>query len=453
MSNTNIWNEVLKEAGTHLQKHLIQTWLKPLELAEISGNVIILEAPNKFYKSWVEEHYLTLIKSIFNDTLSINANVCININQTKKTPIITSTTTKQTPLSTPVDSTNLNKEYRFENFVIGNSNQFAHDACLAVSQGSSHIYNPLFIYGGVGLGKTHLIHAVGNRLIEQFSKLKIIYVPSEKFTNEMVLAIRTNKMDDFMNRYRTIDVLLLDDIQFMIGKERSTEVFFHTFNALYDSHKQIIVTSDRGPQKMVKSHKLPNDTIKMEERVTSRLSWGLIVDVQTPSVEEKTAILLKVAEQKSIDLPEEIALFLAENLKIDNNRELIGALIRLSAFSSFNNEQISIELAKKALKNFFITEDKILTSDDILKSTSSFYGVKINDLISKKRTKSISYARQISMFILKNKLNLSLQEIGNIFGGRDHSTVLHSINNIRIKLEDDKELQNTIKHIYKVLYE
>lgn len=442
MGSENIWEEVLKEAKNHISEQEVNTWLKPIKIGELRGDFIQLIAPNRLYKNWFEEKYLNVVKKIFNETLSIEAQTI---------QVITKSATKQkkhtaqsvsSSVTIDVYTTNLNKQYTFDNFVVGNSNNFAHAACMAVADGYFHTYNPLFIYGGVGLGKTHLMHAVGNRLLEKFPKLKVLYISSENFTNEMISALKSKKMDEFREKYRKVDVLLFDDVQFLAGKQRSTEEFFYTFNSLYDSQKQIILTSD----------KTPDEIPEMEERLTTRFAWGLIADIQPPSVEEKTAILMKRAELMNIDLNEKVALFIAENLKSDNIRELIGALIRLSAYSSFNGEPITIELAKKTLDRFLIKKDKIITFDTILKVVTEYFNVKLSELKSKKRTKSIAYPRQIAMYLMREKLNCSLSEIGEIFGGRDHSTVLHSINSIEKKLKKDKELQETIKILEKSLY-
>jgi chromosomal replication initiator protein len=443
LDNIKIWDEVLKEASDKLSSQEINTWLKPLKIIELRGDLIIISVPNRFYKTWVQDKYLKIIKDIFNNSLSIDAEVELTIrNEQKKEAGSYNITPSSNHINISSKGTNLNKQYTFDTFVVGGSNQFSHAACLAVAEGYFHTYNPLFIYGGVGLGKTHLMHAVGNKLIQSYPKLKILYISSENFTNEMIYSLKTKSMDEFRGKYRNIDVLLFDDVQFLAGKDRSTEEFFYTFNSLYDSQKQIIITSD----------KTPNEIPSMEDRLKSRFAWGLIADIQAPSTEEKTAILMKRAELMNLELNKEVALFIAENLKSDNIRELIGALIRLSAFASFHNEPLSTELAKKSLDKFLIKKDKTLNPDIIINTITKFFNIKPADLKSKKRTKSISYPRQICMYILREKLNISLQEIGEIFGGRDHSTVLHSIGSIEKKIKNDSELKELINNIYKHLY-
>lgn len=443
MAENRIWDEVLIFAKKYLSDQIIETWLRPLSIKELRGDLITIIAPNKFYKNWVEDKYLNVLKKIFAEELTIDAEITIEVENNKVEHI-----EKNVPLyvnkdiNIPKFTTNLNKQYSFENFVVGSSNQFAFSAAYAVAEGYFHTYNPLFIYGGVGLGKTHIMHAIGNKLIKSFPKLKILYISSESFTNEMIYSLKSKSMDNFREKYRSIDVLLFDDVQFLAGKTRSTEEFFYTFNTLYDDQKQIVITSD----------KTPDEIPEMEERLTSRFAWGLIADIQPPNVEEKTAILLKRAEIMGINLSNELAIFLAENLKGDNVRELIGALIRLSAYASFNSEPLSIDFAKKCLDKFLIKKDKPINPESVIEAVCNYFNIKFSELKSKKRTKSISLPRQIAMYILRDKLNISLQEIGEILGGRDHSTVLHSISQIDSKIKKDNELKTIINNINKLIY-
>ena len=346
MAEDKIWEEVLKYAKNYFSDQIIETWLKPLSIKELRGDVITISAPNRFYKNWVEDKYSDILKKIFREELTIDTELSIESGcENKKSDDEDKLAYNSHANTTYFQfSTNLNKQYTFENFVVGSSNEFAFSAASAVADGYFHTYNPLFIYGGVGLGKTHIMHAIGNKLIKSFPKLKVLYISSESFTNEMIYSIKSKAMDNFREKYRNIDVLLFDDVQFLAGKTRSTEEFFYTFNSLYDGQKQIIITSD----------KTPDEIPEMEERLTSRFAWGLIADIQPPNVEERTAILLKRAEIMGIDLSKEIALFIAENLKGDNVRELIGALIRLSAYASFNNEPLTIDFTKKCLDKFLI---------------------------------------------------------------------------------------------------
>ena len=444
MPENKIWEEVLNEAKKTLDEQSVKTWLQPISVKDLRGDIIILSAPNKFYKNWIEEKYLDKIQSIFQKHLSIDAKVEIEVNSDANVRSSENIQRVSVPLANnSLSYNNLNKQYTFENFVSGSSNQFAYSAAMAVAGGYFHTYNPLFIYGGVGLGKTHIMHAIGNKLLANFPKLKVVYISSESFTNDMIYSLKTKNMDEFRNRYRNIDVLLFDDVQFLAGKVRSTEEFFYTFNSLYDTQKQIVITSD----------KTPSEIPDMEQRLTSRFSWGLIADIQPPNTEEKTAIILKRAELMGLNISNEIAIFLAENLKTDNVRELIGSLVRLSAYSSFHNESLNIDFVKKCLDKFLIKKDKILNPDIVLETISNYFNVKLSDIRSSKRSKNITFPRQLGMYILREKLNFSLQEIGEIMGGRNHTTVLHSITKIESKLKKDQNLKSIIATLNKKLYE
>jgi chromosomal replication initiator protein len=445
MSKSKLWNDVLKEANTYLTDQIIETWLKPLKIGELDGKNLVLIAPNKFYKIWIEQNYLNTLEKVLSEKFSISSSISIDYDNTHINKKITERSEHLQDHGVNKlkgYKTNLNKQYIFDNFVVGNSNQFAYTACLSVADGNFHTYNPLYIYGGVGLGKTHLLHAVGNKILDKMPKLKILYIPSEQFTNEMIKALRVNKMDDFREKYRTIDILLFDDAQFLSGKERTTEEFFYTFNTLYDSQKQIIITCDKSPAELS----------SMEERITSRFSWGLIADIQPPSVEEKTAIILKIAGIRDIYIGNDIAMYLAENIKSNNNRELIGSLIRLSAYSKFKNKPISVDLIHECLEDYLMSKDKIVTVDDIIKVVCNYFNIKVYNLKSRKRTKSISFPRNIAIYLLREKLNISLQEIGDIFGGRDHATILYSIKVIKNKIKTDQEVKEMINTLLKELY-
>lgn len=449
MEDVKIWEEVLKEAKKYCSDDVVSTWIKPLQMVEVRGDLITLQAPNKFYKNWVEEKYLDTLRKVFNEGLSIDADVCIVTGEAVKPKFSDGVVGKSalTEVSAAPDyripaTSTLNRDYIFENFVVGSSNQFSHAACLAVSEGHFQMYNPLFIYGGVGLGKTHLMQAAGNKIMERFPKIKVLYITSETFTNEMIQSLKTKKMDEFRSKYRNIDMLLFDDVQFLAGKQRSTEEFFYTFNTLYESQKQIILTSD----------KTPSEIPELEERMRSRFAWGLVADIQAPTAEEKAAIIMKRADIMGLKISDELGIFLAENIKTENIRELIGALVRLSAYASFHREPLSIALARKSLDKFLVRKDKMVTEENIIDAVTSYFNVKMSDLKSKKRTKSISLPRQVAMYILRNKLNISLQEVGELFGGRDHSTVLHSVQSIEKKSKADKEIQEIISSLEKTLY-
>ena len=331
---------------------------------------------------------------------------------------------------------NINEKYTFNSFVSGPSNQFAHAAAMAVANNPATTYNPLFIYGGVGLGKTHIVHAIGNEIINKNTNLKICYYSSEKFTNELINSLRHAKMDEFRNKFRSIDVLLIDDIQFIAGKKSTQEEFFHTFNALYESHKQIVVTSD----------KFPKEIPDLEERLRSRFEWGLIADIQAPDIETKQAILKMKADQNNIDLPEDVAFFLANSV-INNVRELEGYLIRIGAFASLTSTPINLEMAKNILKDIIIEQTKEITVENIQKTVADHYQIKTNDLKSAKRLKTLVLPRQIAMYICRKLTSSSYPEIGNKFGGKDHSTIIHAIKKIEKNMEIDLQLRATVEKL------
>jgi chromosomal replication initiator protein len=331
----------------------------------------------------------------------------------------------------------LNPKYTFDTFVIGNSNRFAHAAALAVAEAPAQAYNPLFIYGGVGLGKTHLMHAIGHFVLSENSSLKVLYVSSEKFTNELINAIKDDKNEEFRSKYRNIDILLIDDIQFIAGKERTQEEFFHTFNALYEADKQIIISSDKPPK----------DITTLEERLRSRFEWGLIADMQAPDLETRIAILRKKAQLESLDVPNDVMVFIANKIA-SNIRELEGALNRVIAFASLTKNEITIDLANEALKDILSAEKtKVINCATIQAVVARYFNVKPEDFKSKKRTRDIAYPRQIAMFLCRELTDMSLPKIGNDFGGRDHTTVIHAYDKIKEDVENNSETRRAINEI------
>jgi chromosomal replication initiator protein len=329
----------------------------------------------------------------------------------------------------------LNPKYSFGSFVVGASNQFAHAACRAVADAPAKAYNPLFIYGGVGLGKTHLLNAIGNHLAER-SDMRIAYVTTEQFTNEVINSIRYDKMIDLRKRYRNIDMLLVDDVQFLAGKERTQEEFFHTFNALYEAQKQIVLSSDRFPKEM------PD----MEERLRSRFEWGLIADLQSPDVETRIAILRKKSDDEGVGLPEEVVQFLAATMK-SNIRELEGSLVRLGAYSSLTGQPITLEMAKNVLRDIIGEKKKIVTMDDIEEAVAERFHVKISEMKSRRRSKTIVHPRQIAMYLCREMTNSSFPEIGRHFGGKDHTTIIHACKQIAKAKEADLSLRSTLESL------
>ena len=338
-------------------------------------------------------------------------------------------------------SSTLNPKYTFNSFVIGNSNRFAHAASLAVAEAPAKAYNPLFIYGGVGLGKTHLMHAIGHYILESNPNAKVVYVSSEKFTNELINAIKDDKNEEFRSKYRNVDVLLIDDIQFIAGKERTQEEFFHTFNALHDANKQIILSSDRPPKE------IPT----LEDRLRSRFEWGLIADIQVPDFETRMAILKKKADVENLNVANDVMGYIASKIK-SNIRELEGALIRIIAYSSLTNREVSVDLATEALKDIISKKQgKHVTIDAIQDIAASYYNLRIEDLKSQRRTRSVAYPRQIAMYLSRKLTDMSLPKIGEEFGGRDHTTVIHAYEKISENLKTDDTLQHTVNNITKKL--
>lgn len=442
---SNIWEKVKSELKQELSEQNIKIWIEPIIFEKKSDNTIYLEAPNKFIIDWFNDNYKKIVTEIINNLENNKVNIIINVNNklhnsTKKELLnideIEIYNTKNKKSINHNHISNINSKYTFDTFVSGPSNQFAHAAALAVASNPATTYNPLFIYGGVGLGKTHIIHSIGNKILKEKSNYKVSYYSSEKFTNELINSLRHGKMDEFRNKFRSIDVLLIDDIQFIAGKKSTQEEFFHTFNSLYETHKQIVVTSDKFPKEM------PD----LEERLRSRFEWGLIADIQEPDFETKQAILKMKSEYLQIDLPEDVLNFLASSIT-SNVRELEGYLIRLGAYSSLTAVNINLEMAREVLKNIISENSKEITVDKIIKQVSDHYEIKISDLKSQKRLKNIVLPRQVAMYISRNLTELSYPEIGDKFGGKDHSTIIHAIKKIDEKMNNDMSVKLTVEKL------
>ncbi|WP_320056299.1 chromosomal replication initiator protein DnaA [Desulfuromonas thiophila] len=440
--DSNLWLSILDVLKNSTSEQNFTTWIKPIKFLEFKNNTITLCVKNIFIKNWVDKNYVDLIKTAAfkkHSISDINIKIIVSdkyIDEDKRNYRIDENTIK-----TKIDTINsyINKEYTFENFISGNSNQFAAAASQAVANNPATVYNPLFIYGGVGLGKTHLLHAIGNCVIQN-KKLRAFYYSSEKFTNELINSIRYGKMDEFRNKFRNIDVLLIDDVQFIAGKERTQEEFFHTFNSLYESQKQIVVTSD----------KFPKEIPGLEERLRSRFEWGLIADIQPPDNETKQAILEAKAEKNKIKLTKEVTDFLVNSV-ISNIRELEGYIVRLGAYASLTSTEITVEMAKEILKDIIIEKSSIVTIEDIQKKACQHFNIKISDLKSSKRAKKYVVPRQISMYLCRQLTDCSYPEIGEHFGGKDHSTVIHSIKKIEAEMETNQILKNIIRNIKSTL--
>ncbi len=447
-----IWNQLLNKMENKLSRPSFETWLKTTRPLSIQEKDFIIEVPNDFTREWLENHYGGTIANVLKEITGEYFNIhfitpqgseftepqtpvrkAINPKQEQKN--IFKTQQKKGNLATICSW--LNPKYTFESFVIGNSNRLAHAASLAVAETPSRAYNPLFIYGGVGLGKTHLLHAIGHYIISNNTGEKIVYLSSEKFTNEFINAIRYNKTVEFRDKYRNIDVLLIDDIQFLAGKEQTQEEFFHTFNALHENNKQIVISSDRPPKE------IPT----LEDRLRSRFEWGLITDIQSPDLETRIAILRKKSSQEGIYIPDEALLFIAQKIET-NIRELEGALIRIIAYSSLEDKQIDLKFTEKALKDLLShNKNQTITTEKIISTTADFFNITVEDIKSKKRTQNISNPRQIAMYLCRELTDTSLPKIGEEFGGKDHTTVIHAYRKIRTGIKKDSSLMNQIKEI------
>lgn len=447
----NIWHEALSNIEKVLTPQTFNTWIKPIRFLELKKDSLILEVPNKFFKDWIKDRYQSMIEeaisSLSNNRYTLSINISEKVETTKNSADKAEEAKEKRPDNPHKKNGNelnsnstLNPKYTFETFVCGSSNQFAHAAAQAVANHPASNYNPLFIYGGVGLGKTHLLSAIGNYIQDKNSRARICYYTSEKFMNELINCLRYNKMEQFRAKFRSMDVLLIDDVQFIAGKERTQEEFFHTFNSLYESHKQIVVTSD----------KFPKDIPDLEERLRSRFEWGLIADIQPPDIETKIAILRKKSEANNIKLTDDVGLFLA-TCATTNIRELEGMLIRLGAYASLTGNVISLEMAREVLKDIIIDKSRDITVEMIQKQVAEHFNLKISELKSDKRLKTVVFPRQIAMYLCRELTKSSYPEIGEKFGGKDHSTIIHSVKKMEKLIVQDYELKSTMETIKKKL--
>jgi chromosomal replication initiator protein len=421
----DLWEEALSAIRGRVSRQSFEAWFRPLTLGSIDGHRIQVRLPNRFFKEWFEDHYLDMLRSALEDLMftKVDLSLVLPENGAAAPPLRDEQAERRAPRRAREATSQLNPRYTFDTYVVGSSNQFAHAASMAVGEQLSKAYNPLFIYGGVGLGKTHLLHAIGHLARQRDPKIKVSYVSSEKFTNDLINAIRFDATVEFRNRYRSLDLLLIDDIQFIAGKERTQEEFFHTFNDLYDSSKQIVISSDS----------LPREIPTLEERLRSRFEWGLIADIQSPDLETKAAILRKKAQAQGVRLPDEVSLFIAKHVK-SNIRELEGSLIRLMAHASFTHREITMELAQEVLKELTQEQQRVPTIPAIQKAVAEFYGVRVDDLRSRGRNKAIVLPRQVAMYLCREIVKASLPDIGQGFGGKDHTTVIHACEKVKRKL-------------------
>ncbi len=454
---------LLEELKKEIGASNFNIWFNTTDIY-LNNNTLIFSVPNKFFKDIINESYKETILNIWKNLDNHEElNFIYNINESPETvnagenniniPEIKNNNLNNYILSKSADTEkisenkknlkktylNVNPKYTFENFVIGSGNQFAHAASFAVANLPGQTYNPMFIYSDVGLGKTHLLNAIANKIIKE-KNLTVYLVSSEKFTNEMITSIRDDKMVEFRNRYRNVDVLLIDDIQFIAGKERTQEEFFYTFNALYENQKQIVVSSD----------KIPKDIVSLEERIRSRFEWGLIADIQPPDFETRVAILKKKALLNNINFPDDVLNLLANKIS-SNIRELEGAMIKISAYSSFTGKPITIDLAIEATSNLLKENEKVITAENVIKSVCNYFNIKIGDIKSNKKLKEFVEPRQIAMYLIRNYTELSFPEIGDKFGGKDHSSIIYAVNKVKKNLNNDEGLEKILNNIIKMI--
>ena len=440
----NLWEQVLGRVETKVNRHSFYTWFKPTSFLSEEAEAVSVRVPNTTFAEWLTRHYSAVIAEALDEIkkghLSVNFVAEPHPEPTHEIAPLSPDERVVLETGAPKESgiapgsAGLNPRYTFDTFIVGSSNQFAHAACRAVAEAPSRSYNPLFIYGGVGLGKTHLMHAIGHYVLRHDRNMKLTYISAERFMNEMINAVRYDRIIDFRERYRTVDVLCVDDVQFIAGKEGTQTEFFHTFNALYDSQKQIVISSDCPP------HEIP----QLEERLRSRFEWGLIADIQSPDLETKVAILKKKADAEAVPLPDDVAIFIAGKIK-SNIRELEGSLIRLIAYASLTGQAISLSLAQEVLRNVLDREEKAITIEVIQKHVADYYNLKLGDLKSRNNSKSVVMPRQVAMYLCNELTHSSLPEIGRSFGGKHHSTVIHSIKKVVERRKKDTAF-NTVIH-------
>ena len=439
-----LWNDILGRIESKVNRYSFYTWFKPTVCVADDGQTLTVKVPNPLFRDWLTKHYSAVLDEALTEVGRPEAEIAFVADDSVPMPVAA------TPLlagleaapEAPAQETEeaaapagLSPRYSFDTFIVGSSNQFAHAACRAVAEAPSRSYNPLYIYGGVGLGKTHLMHAIGHYMLTHTPNAKLTYISSERFMNEMINAVRYDRILDFRERYRSVDILLVDDVQFMAGKEGTQTEFFHTFNALYDAQKQIVISSDCSPREIP----------ALEERLRSRFEWGLIADIQPPDLETKIAILKRKAESEGVALPDNVAIYIASKIK-SNIRELEGSLIRLLAFASLTGKEISLPLAQDVLRNILVQDEKAVSIEGIQKFVADYYQLKVADLKSRNNAKSISMPRQIGMYLCKVLTNASLPEIGKSFGGKHHSTVIHSIRKVEDLRKSDGDFNTLINN-------
>ena len=439
------WSSIRETLRARLGAEVVSRWLEPLSVASVTEQAVVLEAPNPFFRDWVASHYLEALKP-FAGTRDLQVTVSPTTSAPSPLPVTSPvrSVSESRPARFGVDSAvssgerqpGLNARFTFDRFVVGPSNRFAHAASLAVAESPAKAYNPLFIYGGVGLGKTHLMQAIGHAILHRWPSRRVVYISSEGFTNELIAAIQTKTTSKFRDRYRTVDILLVDDIHFIAEKEATQEEFFHTFNALYDAHKQIVMSSDRSPKEIA----------GLEERLVSRFEWGLVTDIQAPDLETRIAILRKKAEEAHIDVPNPVTTFIAQQIT-SNIRELEGALIRVTAYCNLFNKSLSAEIAREVLKDMVREVSSRITLEEIQRRVAGYFQIDVVVLRGAKRQRSILYPRQVAMFLCRRLTDASLPEIGRAFGGRDHTTVMHAVEKIEREVAQDIHKKQLVERL------
>lgn len=437
LDGLSLWEKILEKLKEKVPEQTFKTWFSPTKGLSFSEDTLFVEVPNPFFIDWLEEHYINILSDIAVSLLKRKMKISFKANTSeamRPEPVL------KDIVAFPSPRTNLRERYTFENYVVGKCNHFAQAASLAVAKAPAKTYNPLFIYGGVGLGKTHLMHAIGNYSQSLYRDSRAFYIPAEKFMNEMIYAIKNQETLEFKNKYRSLDMLLIDDIHFLADKVSLQEEIFHTFNALYGAQKQVVVTSDKPPREIP----------ALEERLISRFQWGLVVDIQPPDLETRIAILKKKSELDGINVPEDVIFYIANNIRT-NIRELEGSLVRLLALSSLTNTEINLTTAKEMLNSIIGSRKNQINLKNILKTVADFFDVSEESLVGKRRTASVVLPRQVGMYILRELTSLSLKEIGSKFGGRDHTTVLHAYDKIGTLIKEDREFSNNIDKIIRKL--
>nr|WP_275660558.1 chromosomal replication initiator protein DnaA [Shewanella sp. Isolate13] len=456
----SLWQQCIARLQDELSAQQFSMWIRPLQ-AEMEGDTLVIYAPNRFVLDWVRDKYLNIINQFFTEQMGNDApSLRFDIgSRPSAKPVVQATaavksskpasrevakpsfnTPHAEPMANANHRSNINPTYQFDNFVEGKSNQLGKAAALQVAENPGGAYNPLFLYGGTGLGKTHLLHAVGNGIIKNKPDAKVVYMHSERFVQDMVKALQNNAIEEFKRYYRSVDALFIDDIQFFANKDRSQEEFFHTFNALLEGNHQIILTSD----------KYPKEIDGVEDRLKSRFGWGLTVAIEPPELETRVAILMRKAQESGINLPDEVAFFIAKRLR-SNVRELEGALNRVIANANFTGRPITIDFVREALRDLLALQEKLVTIDNIQKTVAEYYKIKMADMLSKRRSRSVARPRQMAMALSKELTNQSLPEIGDAFGGRDHTTVLHACRKIAQLREESHDIKEDYANLIRTL--